>query len=161
MASRSVLAVMLAMIAWTSVTSCSKDATTSTRQADPNFSQCDDVAPHAAEMECKENLVAKGEAEIGQLSAQYFEQAKQLDVENRSAFKNDGSLSDSFEAQARDSQEAWTKYAKRQCEFEEGTSFGGSGGGDFGAECRLRLSKQRAEELRQTLEFAKWQSVRK
>jgi len=161
MAPRSVFVVMSAVVAWASVTSCSKGENTSVRQTDPNSKQCDEVTPHAAEIACKENLAGKAEAEVGDLSAQYFEEARRLDVEFRRELRGETPQSDSFEAQARDSHEAWTKYVKRQCQFEEGTSFGGSGGGDFGAECRLRLSKQRAGELHQAIEFAKWQSVRK
>lgn len=118
------------------------------------LSKCGELGAHAESIACKEDLAAKAVSEVDQLVAQYLAVAKRLDAEYRSAFKSSTPPPDSFESQARDSQEAWARYAKRQCEFEEGTSFGGSGGGDFGAECRLRLNKQRADDLRTALQLA-------
>ncbi|MFM5893777.1 MAG: lysozyme inhibitor LprI family protein [Novosphingobium sp.] len=125
------------------------------KTARAEFARCDERGAHAEIIACKEELATKAGAEVDRLYQQSREVAAKLDSEYRKAFPGwRVKVGDTFAELAVASQDGWKAYAEKQCQFQERTSFGGSGGGDFGAECRLRLNNQRAEELALALQLA-------
>ena len=119
------------------------------------FARCDERGGHAEIIGCKEGLATKAAVEVDRLFQQSREVAVNLDSEYGKAVPGwQVKVGDTFAELAVASQVGWKAYAERQCQFEASTSFGGSGGGDFRAECRLRLNNQRADELKLALELA-------
>ena len=119
------------------------------------FAKCLEFGAHSESIACKEDLASKAAQKVDRLFQLYREASAELDAEYKKSFPGQPARpGESFVELATASQDAWKMGVEKQCNFEEYTSFGGSGGGDFGAECRLRLNSQRADELQLALELA-------
>ncbi len=109
---------------------------------------CDGLSPHSAQIACRDRVAAGSRARMLRALDANRRNARALDAEYGADFKDAATDGRSgFLDRLNASQAAWDKYAKAQCDYESGKSFGGSGGWDLLALCADRLNRQRLAEL--------------
>ena len=115
---------------------------------------CEFKAPHSAAIGCKAAIAKKSRARVDALYKENLTIAATLDSSYNRLF-HDSTDKNQFVHHVTGAQKAWLAYAKSHCEFEERTTFGGSGGWDLRFECENRLNLKRADDLTSALKLAR------
>ena len=111
------------------------------------IARCGGAASQVAALGCFLAAAARSRADVEHAYQRDLRAAIRLDRAFDAFARRRRMPAASLAAQLRASQAAWLTYARSQCGFEGGSSFGGSGTDLLEAACRDRLNRQRLAEL--------------